>query len=240
MFADARFCLPNFFGIVGGVNKERDWQRLATYARSARGSRSQKAVAESGGPSHTTLGKIERGVWRPSRGVDDTTEKLERAYRWAPGSIDSILSGGDPTPLHGEQAAPVVSEQTDELARVRHIVSHTWGIAPRLVTHALAGNPTSGHLDAVSDAIGIIFLSVLEAILNSDLPAEPQRELLDLLYESRFDLKDRISAARSVGGHVVDEVHEPRPDSLFSAWNGTADEDTTVLGDENREHRNQS
>jgi transcriptional regulator with XRE-family HTH domain len=218
-----------------------EWKRAGEQIiarRIALGMTTTTALAQRTGLSARMLGDIENA--RRQNFAKPTIAQIEHALEWAPGSIDLILSGGDPTPLHGEQAAPVVSEQTDELARVRHIVSHTWGIAPRLVTHALAGNPTSGHLDAVSDAIGIIFLSVLEAILDSGLPAESQRELLDLLYESRFDLKDRISAARSVGGHVVDEVHEPRPDSLFSAWNGAADEDATVLGDENREHRNQS
>lgn len=78
------------------MNKERDWERLATFARAARGSRSQKAIDKAGGPSHTTLGKIERAEWRPTRGVDDTIAKLETVYGWEPGSVDAILAGGSP------------------------------------------------------------------------------------------------------------------------------------------------
>lgn len=85
MFANVSFCLPKFLGIVGGMNKERDWRRLADFALSARGSRSQKAIDKLGGPSHTTLGKIERAEWRPTRAVDDTIQKLESVYRWAEG-----------------------------------------------------------------------------------------------------------------------------------------------------------
>src|ERR1700759_24622 len=81
MFAMLECCLPNFSCIVGRMDKQRDWERLADYARKARGSRTQKAVAKAGGPSHTTLGKIERAEWRPIRGVDDTIDKLETVYQ---------------------------------------------------------------------------------------------------------------------------------------------------------------
>jgi transcriptional regulator with XRE-family HTH domain len=134
-----------------------EWKRAGEKIiarRIALGMTTTTALAQRTGLSARMLGDIENA--RRQNFAKPTIAQIEHALEWAPGSIDSILSGGDPTPLHGEQAAPVVSEQTDELARVRHIVSHTWGIAPRLVTHALAGNPTSGHLDAVSDAIGII------------------------------------------------------------------------------------
>lgn len=57
----------------------------------------QAAVQEADGPSTATLRLIEGGKhtdFRPS-----TSEPLERILRWDRGSIDSILKGGDPTPI---------------------------------------------------------------------------------------------------------------------------------------------
>lgn len=49
------------------------------------------------GPSSTKMGKIESGMGpAPS---ESTKRKLEAALRWAPGSVDAILQGNEPTPI---------------------------------------------------------------------------------------------------------------------------------------------
>lgn len=80
---------------------ELDWDRLGDYVRAARGARSQKAIHAAGGPTDTTLGKIETKQWRPRRGVDETLQKLDAGLGWVPGSAAAILRGGDPTPAGG-------------------------------------------------------------------------------------------------------------------------------------------
>lgn len=155
MFAKVGFCLPKFLGIVGYMDKTRDWQRLAARARAARGSRSQTAIAKAGGPSHTTLGKIEHAKWRPKRGVDDTIEKLESVYRWKTGSVDAILDGGEPTPQNSvADSAP--SHRIIEYDSQGRIVSEH------------AGEPVA------IENVG----SQLIKLIDSMIATEEQRELL--------------------------------------------------------------
>lgn len=220
MFAERHFCLPKFLGIVGDMEKDRDWHRLARFARAARGSRSQKSVDALGGPSHTTLGKIERAEWRPTRAVDDTVEKLERAYQWQPGSVDAILAGGDPTPLdtpvdttslpeRGVEEMEKMWSAPDqvELDRVQHIIDHTWGVAERLTDAVLAHNPDKVLLSVTTEAVGLIFLLVQEVVLDSSLDSRAKGELLDRLYESRFALRKRLAEERAA------DVMETAPQS---------------------------
>lgn len=63
----------------------------------------QSDVQAVGGPSTATLRLIENG--RNLEFRDGTGVALERAIGWAPGSIDAILAGGEPTPLSYEPPA---------------------------------------------------------------------------------------------------------------------------------------
>jgi hypothetical protein len=84
-----------------------NWERLARYVRAARGPRSQKAIHLAGGPTDTTISKIEGNEWRPTRGVDQTLEKLEKGLEWQPGDAARILRGQEPF-----ESAPVVLKPT--------------------------------------------------------------------------------------------------------------------------------
>jgi protein involved in polysaccharide export with SLBB domain len=75
---------------------DMDWSRLGQYVRRARGPRSQKAIRAAGGPTDTTISKIEANEWRPTRGVDQTLEKLEKGLGWQPGDATRVLSGEEP------------------------------------------------------------------------------------------------------------------------------------------------
>lgn len=67
---------------------------------------SQEDVAAEGGPTDTTLGKIENCEWTPgNRKV--TLRKLDAGLRWEPGSAVRTLAGGDPTPLLSSEAPSV-------------------------------------------------------------------------------------------------------------------------------------
>jgi hypothetical protein len=57
----------------------------------------QADIQETGGPSTATLRLIEGGKHTEFR--SSTSGPLEKALQWEPGSIDSILAGGNPTPL---------------------------------------------------------------------------------------------------------------------------------------------
>lgn len=81
------------------MQTEPNWGLLAARVRSARGLRSQKAISAAGGPSDTTLSKIEADEWRPTRGVDETLTKLDQGLGWPAGTAAAILSGHDPAAL---------------------------------------------------------------------------------------------------------------------------------------------
>jgi transcriptional regulator with XRE-family HTH domain len=62
---------------------------------------SQEDVAALGGPSTTTLSKIEHGEARSIR--RRTAQDLERALQWERGSVDVVLAGGAPTEIEGTE-----------------------------------------------------------------------------------------------------------------------------------------
>lgn len=57
-----------------------------------------------GGPSTTKLGNLEDGD--PPFPSATTKKKLETALEWSPGSVDRILSGGEPVIVEPEVSAP--------------------------------------------------------------------------------------------------------------------------------------
>ena len=57
----------------------------------------QDQVAARGGPSTTTLTKVENGTSRANPG---TLRKLDVGLGWEQGSATRAVSGGDPTPTH--------------------------------------------------------------------------------------------------------------------------------------------
>lgn len=68
-----------------------------------------KQVAAAAKISVESLGAIRRGANRPS---DLTARRLDEALKWAPGSVEAVLDGGDPAPVEqragrdpGESAA---------------------------------------------------------------------------------------------------------------------------------------
>jgi DNA-binding XRE family transcriptional regulator len=60
-----------------------------------------RQMAEVAGISYTALRAIRRGAYRPT---ELTARGLDEALQWAPGSVLSILDGGDPVPI--EDAPP--------------------------------------------------------------------------------------------------------------------------------------
>jgi hypothetical protein len=91
-----RFPFLSLSARMDGVPTDGDWRRLATYVtrrREALG-KTQAAVAADGGPSVATLRQIEDGERANYRG--GILVRLEQALLWKPGSIDTILAGGEP------------------------------------------------------------------------------------------------------------------------------------------------
>ena len=66
------------------------------------GMRTTKALSEKTDLTPRMLGDLENG--RRDNFSSGTKAQIERALQWAPGSIDSTLAGGDPTPIPSEVA----------------------------------------------------------------------------------------------------------------------------------------
>ena len=113
----------------------RDLARLGDHVvsrRAALGYRNRTDLADSLPFTVRTLADIEHGVRKASPG---TYAILENKLAWAPGSIDTILTGGEP------------NETVVELRRPPAPLSHasTDALVPRLHRGVAAGTATPHH-----------------------------------------------------------------------------------------------
>lgn len=74
-------------------------------------------IAREAGISTSALGQIRKGDYRPS---PLTARALDDAFEWQHGSIDAILSGGDPTPI-GDRPRRHATPEDKELQLLREI-----------------------------------------------------------------------------------------------------------------------
>jgi transcriptional regulator with XRE-family HTH domain len=90
---------------------QQDIERLGAYVEARRKELglSQADLAGRGGPSDTTISKIELG--RATRILPKTARELDLALRWAAGSSEAIMTGGEPS-LAGS-ASPDLSDEID-------------------------------------------------------------------------------------------------------------------------------
>ena len=96
------------------VRMSSDIQKLAQAIRQRRLDlgKTQEEIANEGGPSDTTLGKLENAqVPDPSRG---TLVKVDVGLRWHEGSARRVLRGGVPVPL-GQNIVDLSDDERDSL-----------------------------------------------------------------------------------------------------------------------------
>ena len=95
--AEPDYCLPNFFGTLAAMT-ELDLPRFGRLVRTRREELGiqQEEVDDHGGPSSTTMSRVERGIAPPSA---KTLRKLDAGLQWQQGSAVRALEGGDPTPV---------------------------------------------------------------------------------------------------------------------------------------------
>lgn len=98
-----------------GRHGETAWRRLAELVANRRvvvGYRTQKALADAMNVSIRTVNDLERV--RRTGYNSGTLALLEQVLQWEPGSIRSILAGGDPTPIRSPAPTPgSFSENTE-------------------------------------------------------------------------------------------------------------------------------
>lgn len=91
----------------------RDWKRLGQRVRNRRmqlGYTRQADLAAAGGPSERTISSLETG--NPVK--DWQLDKLDLVLRWAPGSCQSVLVGGEPEELKATESQPAPTPTVEE------------------------------------------------------------------------------------------------------------------------------
>ncbi|MGH2604403.1 MAG: helix-turn-helix domain-containing protein [Dehalococcoidia bacterium] len=106
--------------------ERNEWKRLASYIRQRRielGYRVRREFAAKVGLTDRTLGTLESGQ---HVGLD-TLAAIEIGLRWAPGSAEHILAGGEPestdqpipgTPAGDERSREVLRRRAELVARI--------------------------------------------------------------------------------------------------------------------------
>jgi hypothetical protein len=117
-FATVRYCsltITTHHMRVESVPDHESWQRLGAHVTRRRSELglSQPEVVNRGGPSVSVQREIEKAL--KDRYTDRVIGPLERVLGWQAGSVQSILSGGEPTVVRSPQNA----ELTDESPWIR-------------------------------------------------------------------------------------------------------------------------
>jgi transcriptional regulator with XRE-family HTH domain len=128
------------------VRMSMDWARLASTIREARASLSwtQQQLADQAQVSLATLQNLEAGKARSRRPM--SADRVAAALGWAPGSVDAVLAGGEPTPSGAPTEPPAARD--DALAglslRIRRELA-----AGQVLDGAVLDLPAAGRLSVV-------------------------------------------------------------------------------------------
>lgn len=160
---------PVVSSTMGDMNGT-EWKRLATLIvrrRTELGMRTTKALSDATGLTPRALGDIENG--RRDNYTTATKLQIERALEWAPGSIDAILTGGEPSPEHRNEP-----EQISETG-VIHAATMLWNSICDVLTEAEKDNPRSTVTAKARRAVVIasdVLMDLLLAV-NAGTAAKP-------------------------------------------------------------------
>lgn len=147
-FAWFRWCLPTGLGKLVPMSTNEGpppagAERLKWYVLRRRKDEldlNQMEVWQAGGPSNTTLTKIENGHLETLERA--TARKLDTGLRWETGSARRVWEGGKPTPL--------VESPADDLAYLRRRIAESDALTPEQKALALAAldppNPPPGEV----------------------------------------------------------------------------------------------
>lgn len=173
----------------------------------------QEEMSDQGGPSSTTMSKVERGELAPSR---LTLRRLDIGLQWTPGSAQATLNGGDPEPLvmdftptpqqmaNAHERTAVVDSRIDVNAR--------WNVAMGLVDAVLAQPNATLKLRARTFEVAWMVGDLLtERVLASE-QAKYSKEILDRMYESRFTLRQKLLPKEEVNELEVEAESDAPPE----------------------------
>ena len=147
------------------------------------------AVCRASGFSDETLSKIRKGSVhaRPA-----TYRKLERALLWEQGSVDAVLSGGEPTPLTSD-ASTAIENTADRHAPTRDAeeAQAAGTVSPSEALRRVV-RASARELGVTGDSLDEVFEAV--------------RQDLDQVPPARTDLSDRVRLRRAELGMSLEAV----------------------------------
>lgn len=162
-----------------------EWKRLAELVISRRaelGMKTTKALAEAAGLTPRMVGDIENA--RRVNYSAGARAQIENALKWRPGSIDNILSGGEPQILIATLGTPVPTE-VDRAPSILRLVQSA-------VELRTAVENDDGASDAVAEAAGRVYEAAVEQFVlhwGRDAIEEFTNAALSYLKGTRHELE---------------------------------------------------
>jgi DNA-binding XRE family transcriptional regulator len=117
------------------------WRRLADEIRSARDARglTQAQLAAEAGVGTRTLQDLEAGI--PRGRMPRLLPRIERSLGWRPGSVRTVLAGGDPIPATAPMRPVVMSGAEKDVVRRYVEMSVMSAAAKRRILREIAEIP---------------------------------------------------------------------------------------------------
>ena len=173
-----------------------EWKRLAALIvrrRTELGMRTTKALADEAGLTPRALGDLENS--RRDNYSAGTKLQIERALRWEAGSIDAVLSGGEPKPLPGGQAQPRVGLEENPAEDIPDLMAFAGDLLDAAERHG-------GDMDADGMTVAFIhpavrFIALASQAIGKKMRLEdgiirerPGREPVEWISSYAGDIRD--------------------------------------------------
>lgn len=217
MFAEHHFCLPNFFGKLSRMTNapEPALKRFGDIVRERRQALrlSQEDVTARGGPSDTTLTKIENVEWNPTR-PNETLRKLDVGLGWEPGSARRVLDGGEPALVDGVVAVDERGEEFFEIGQRWDTMTLRDGrvmpVTPGMMdqaneARAMLANPNVPLDPSIRD--------ILQGLVDHLDLATLQERISRLDHDQLVKLSNYVDTLLYEGNEQHEEVTQPRTSS---------------------------
>ena len=130
--------------------------------------------------------------------TDLSYRRLEQSLQWNTRDVKKVFAGEAPTPVPQYQGVDV-EEHREQLGvdDVRIAVNARWNMVLRLIKEVMDVDQASPRLRAATWEVAyLVSDSLTREVLRSDFAAR-SKEILDRMYESRFEVRQQLIGGRS-------------------------------------------
>lgn len=172
---------------------------------------SRDQVAQRGGPSDTTLVRIEFPTEATSLPKRATLDRLDVALAWAPGSAEAVLNRGEqPTPL---REAPASVSGLDSLAWVELRMETLWVIVSAISSIPAEHRSSEWAQDLQAAASALMAAHTTEVLERA---GGPGRELPPIFHQTYLPYLAESSAPPDDGATALE--HAEWEERLYRRW----------------------